>query len=184
MTSEVTSKTCQNDFKLHTCGWFWMIFENNQSDPPKEVRGQISSQTIHLQKNITESNCRHQIEFWKSRRVSITANSGKKLAKTKNLENNTITQQILDWPYFLHLVKIWGIWPKYKLATFLWIRCMHIESCVTWMKISLSETYRPYKTDDILSSQKSKSKSHQPTHNLNFNCKAVYSIDIEYWVVI
>ena len=108
LTLEVTSKTCQNDFKLHTCGWFWMIFENNQSDPPKEVRGQISSQTIHLQKNITESNCRHQIEFWKSRRVSITANSGKKLAKTKNLENNTITQQILDWPYFLHLVKIWG----------------------------------------------------------------------------
>ena len=40
LTSEVTSKTCQNDFKLHTCGWFGMIFENIQSDLPKEVRGQ------------------------------------------------------------------------------------------------------------------------------------------------
>ena len=40
MTSEVTSKTCQNDIKLHTCGWFGMIFEDIQSDLPKEVRGQ------------------------------------------------------------------------------------------------------------------------------------------------
>ena len=40
LTSEVTSKTCQNDFKLHTCGWFGMIFENIQSDLPNEVRGQ------------------------------------------------------------------------------------------------------------------------------------------------
>ena len=40
LTSEVTSKTCQNDFKLHTCGWFGMILEDFQSDPPKEVRGQ------------------------------------------------------------------------------------------------------------------------------------------------
>ena len=34
------SKTGQNDFKLHSFGWFGMIFENIQSDPPKEVRGQ------------------------------------------------------------------------------------------------------------------------------------------------
>ena len=33
-------KICQYDFKLHTCGWFGMIFENIQSDPQKEVKGQ------------------------------------------------------------------------------------------------------------------------------------------------
>ena len=53
MTSEVNSKTGQNDDKLHTCGWFWfgMVFENIQSDPPKEVRGQ-SRPRRSLQKHV------------------------------------------------------------------------------------------------------------------------------------
>ena len=28
LTLEVNSKTYQNDFKIHTCGWFGMRFEN------------------------------------------------------------------------------------------------------------------------------------------------------------
>ena len=39
LTLEVTSKTSQNDFKLHICEWFGVRIENIQSDPPKDVRG-------------------------------------------------------------------------------------------------------------------------------------------------
>ena len=57
MTLEVTSKTCQNDFKLHTYGWFGLIFENIKSDLPKEVRGQ-SWPWKSLQKQVKmTSNC-------------------------------------------------------------------------------------------------------------------------------
>ena len=45
---EVTSKTCQNDFKLHICGWFGIRFENIQSDPPKEIRGQSQKFTSEI----------------------------------------------------------------------------------------------------------------------------------------
>ena len=40
LTLEVTSKSCQNDFKFHISGWFGVRIENIQSDHPKEVRGQ------------------------------------------------------------------------------------------------------------------------------------------------
>ena len=40
LTLEVASKTCQNDLKLHICGWFGARIENIQSGPSKEFRGQ------------------------------------------------------------------------------------------------------------------------------------------------
>ena len=36
LTSEVTSKICQNDFKFHISGWFRVRIENIQSDPPRK----------------------------------------------------------------------------------------------------------------------------------------------------
>ena len=51
LTLEVTSKTCQNDFKLLLCGWFGMRFENIQSDPPRDVRSQSWPQRS-LQKHV------------------------------------------------------------------------------------------------------------------------------------
>ena len=57
MTSKVTSKTSQNDFKLHICGWFGFRIENIQFDHPNKVRGQSWPQRS-LQKHVKiTSNC-------------------------------------------------------------------------------------------------------------------------------